>query len=162
MSFASSQNLSPTFQNINCTGNLTVTGSITGETVSYTNIDAQNITCTGIIDTETLDSTNITCLENLIVDGTINAAILKSDVNNNLIFGTNVLLGNTTGSLNTSIGNQSMLNNTVGENNISLGYASLNANTSGSFNVAIGLASMQANTTGSSNTACGNDSNGIE
>lgn len=58
---------------------------------------------------------------------------------------------------NIRFGTQSMINNTTGIRNIALGYYTLYLNSTGNYNVALGAFSLLNNTTGSSNTALGDD-----
>lgn len=79
--------------------------------------------------------------------------------NNNISFGTSILIstGTTTGSTplqNMFIGNGGQLN-TTGARNSALGFEALKANTSGSDNVAHGTLALISNTIGSFNSALG-------
>lgn len=94
-----------------------------------------------------------TFVQNLIANGyEIGRA---NGVLNNLKFGTDNLLSNSTGSNNIAIGSQALQNNTTGVQNTSVGHSSMVANVFGNFNAAFGYSALNANTTGIKNTALG-------
>lgn len=80
---------------------------------------------------------------------------------NNIGFGGNALLQNTTGGGNTAFGVNSMRTNTTGYSNLALGENSLYSNTSGNNNVSVGTDALFSNTTGATNTAVGNSACGL-
>ncbi len=80
---------------------------------------------------------------------------------NNIGFGGNALLQNTTGGGNTAFGVNSMRTNTTGYSNLALGENSMYSNTSGNSNVSVGTDALFSNTTGSTNTAVGNSACGL-
>jgi trimeric autotransporter adhesin len=99
--------------------------------------------------------------------GTVNAQPLRFRVNNlsageinfvndNISFGFQSFVANTTGFSTTAIGSKALFNNTTGSGNTALGKEALFQNTTGSANTAIGANSLNANTTGGSNIAVGN------
>ena len=69
-------------------------------------------------------------------------------IGTNIAFGTNALVGNTTGANNVAVGYQAMDANTIGDKNIAVGSAALGANTTGAENVAVGHNALDAQTTG--------------
>jgi hypothetical protein len=75
--------------------------------------------------------------------------------NGNTVLGDDVLIGVTTGTLNTGVGADALLQNTTGSFNTATGESALVQNTTGSSNSAYGFFSLQSNITGSNNTAIG-------
>jgi len=75
----------------------------------------------------------------------------------NIGFGNNALLSNTTGGNNLGMGISSLRLNTTGSANVGLGASTLNSNISGQGNTAIGVSSLGF-TTASRNTGIGNSS----
>ncbi len=74
---------------------------------------------------------------------------------NNIFYGLNTGLVNTTGGGNAGIGAGSLSSNTTGNSNTALGHYALQYNTDGYQNTATGSFSLNANTTGYLNTAAG-------
>ncbi|MCX6785820.1 MAG: hypothetical protein NTZ18_03150 [Candidatus Komeilibacteria bacterium] len=73
----------------------------------------------------------------------------------NSAFGSQALMGNTTGTYNSAFGSQALMGNTTGEANTAIGADTLQFNTIGKTNIAVGAATLKYNTTGSNNTAVG-------
>lgn len=74
----------------------------------------------------------------------------------NVSFGDESLLNNSSGSHNVGIGYQSLYNNTTAGNNTALGLSTLRATTTGTNNTAFGSNSLGQNTTGQTNIGFGN------
>lgn len=73
----------------------------------------------------------------------------------NVAFGRNALISNTTGDINSATGIDALFSNTTGGANIANGYKALYFNTMGHHNNAIGIFALHKNTYGSNNTAGG-------
>jgi Chaperone of endosialidase len=81
--------------------------------------------------------------------------VVQSDVKGNAALGTQALLSDTVGSLNTAAGQRAMLLNTTGSFNSAFGYSALALNVTGSDNAAFGIETLASNTAGADNTAAG-------
>jgi hypothetical protein len=84
-----------------------------------------------------------------------NSLISNTSGEYNSAFGSGVLTANTTGSDNTGVGNYALNSNITGEYNTGIGSYSLYSNTSGVQNFGIGSYALYDNTTGSYNTGIG-------
>lgn len=84
-----------------------------------------------------------------------NSLISNTSGEYNSAFGSGVLTANTTGTDNTGVGNYALNSNITGEYNTGIGSYSLYSNTSGVQNFGIGSYALYDNTTGSYNTGIG-------
>lgn len=76
-------------------------------------------------------------------------------IKDNVVFGYNGLISNTTGVSNTAIGTKALRNNTTGTYNTGIGYTALATNYSGNNNTSVGSGSLFKNYDGIENSALG-------
>jgi hypothetical protein len=131
--------------------------SITNGILRLTPADATN---GGVVSTGTqtfAGSKTFSNTANFLTDISINGVKVgkgTGNVSTNAVVGSDGLISNTTGGLNTAVGNAALQNNTVGSQNSAVGFAALSSNSTSSYNTAIGSASLR-NSTGAFNTAIG-------
>jgi hypothetical protein len=96
----------------------------------------------------------LTVMGDIFVNGLI---IGKSGGNrtNNIAFGKDALISNTTGDWSIAIGSGALWQNATGTNNTAIGGGALFSNTSGQWNMALGTSALASSTEGSYNTAIG-------
>ena len=79
----------------------------------------------------------------------------SGSVDSNTTVGSDALLNNTTGGLNTAVGRLALQKNTEGNSNTALGTNALTNNTTGNLNTAVGRDALNANIEGNENSAIG-------
>lgn len=136
-------------------GNLTVTGSITG---NISGIEFDNTDFNTKVGYQAGENIATGAQYNTFVGyqaGFSNAISSDEWADENTALGYRALYSNTDGYSNVANGFQSLYSNTSGHSNAVNGYQTMYSNTTGYYNVANGYQSLYFNTTGDSNTASG-------
>jgi len=120
---------------VDISGNLDVTGVITGATGSFTYLSSFN---------------------NALINGvTVGISPGNNPGNSNTVFGINAMQVNGGGYQSTAIGYEALKRVVSSVNNTAVGSSCLRDNTTGTTNTGVGSGTLQGNTTGSNNTGVG-------
>jgi trimeric autotransporter adhesin len=139
------------------TGNLSTTGTLTAQGITFSKGTATNTD--GIALGSTALSVNTTGINNNAFGMNVLSNNTIGEYNN--AFGFDALRDNISGNLNTAFGDEALKANNTGSFNAGFGDTALKDNTSGSHNTAIGFCALQNCTIGTGNSVIGSHFTGV-